>query len=304
MKELNIIYDYGNGEYDTLRFQNEIGKVYLSNARKPNRHNILTASMGHSEPGDSLLVLEPAVANICDYDIENLKKFRYVFGFAEKAYKNLPENKFIKINYPVTNTKLSFEDIKQYLKPFNKRKNHVVIVANNKHLNYSFGSIYQMRIVLADFLYKNKIDIKWFGHLPLNKPYYKGNVDNKLELLSNSKFTICSENTYDPIYSENYLTEKMPDAWCASSVPIYMGCYNIDEFKFSKNMYIDLRKYITILGENKFKISTDLLEVIASYSETEYTKYLSQLTQNINSENGFHNIITYENVYIKMLEIL
>jgi hypothetical protein len=304
MKEINIIYTHQNST--EIKFQNEQGIVYQSNQRDPNKINVFTSSRASCEPEDSVIVLEPIVVDIFDYDTDNLKRFKYIFGFAEQAYTELGD-KFIKINYPADFSK-SWKSITQYSKSFHQRSNTVVIIANLKQPQHQ-SSIYGLRLRLADFLYANNIHVKWYGHNSLDRPYYKGPIEgdwaqSKLEILCNSKFTICSENIYDPIYSENYLTEKMPHAWFASCVPIYMGCHNIDDFGFSPNMYIDLRKYIKIFDKDNFEISKSLLNVIQNYTDSDYQTYLSELMININSNNSFTNITSLENVCKKMIEVL
>ena len=308
MKEINIIYPYQKST--EIKFQNEYGIVYQSNKKDPNKINVFTSTRNIPESEDSIIILEPIVVDPCSYDVDNLKKFRYVFGFAEQAYTELGD-KFIKINYPADFNK-SWKDVsllsKPYPKPFNQRSNCVIIIANPKQSVHQ-NSIYTLKIRLADFLYKNNIDVKWYGTQSLEKPYYKGRIDGdwdiyKIEVLSNSKFTICCENTYHPIYSENYLTEKMPHAWFSGCVPIYMGCYNIDEFGFSPHMYIDLRKYIQIIDKDNFKIDASILDVIQKYNDSDYQLYLSELMTNTKLENSFINITSYENICKKMIEVL
>jgi hypothetical protein len=301
MKEINLIFPFHEGE-DCFRFQNEFGRVMLSNKRNPNKINVFMGSDNPAQPEDSVLILEPITVNPCDYDLQNLKRFRYIFGFAEQAYTELG-NKFIKINYPSTLTKKSIEYIAPYMKKFRQRQHQVGVVANIRQSDHA-SSIYPLRLALADFLYQNKIDVHWYGGCALKKPYYKGRLEDKLKFLCNCKFTICSENTYDPIYSHNYLTEKMPQAWFSGCVPLYMGCYNIDDLGFSPNMYIDLRKHVHIIDTNNYKINSSILDVIHKYDDSDYQNYLHEMVLNFKSQDGFTDIINYENVFRKMVEVL
>ncbi len=301
MKDINLIFIPHEGE-DYFRFQNEFGRVMLSNKRNPNKINVFMGSDNPCEPDDSTLILEPIVVNRCDYDFDNLKRFRYVFGFAEQAYTELG-NKFVKVNYPSYLTKQNLDYIAPYMKKFRQRQHQVVVVANIRPSDHE-SSIYPLRLALADFLYQNRVNVQWYGSSLIKKPYYRGKLDDKLKLLSNSKFTICSENTYHPIYSENYLTEKMPQAWFAGCVPLYMGCHNIDNFNFSPHMYIDLRKYVKIIDKDNYKIDPSIVDVIHKYDDPDYHNYLSEMIKNLKSEHGFTDIINYENVFKKMIEVL
>jgi hypothetical protein len=61
-------------------------------------------------------------------------------------------------------------------------------------------------------------------------------------LMSKSKFVFCFENIHDPVYSMNYMTEKIFHGFIAAAVPIYCGCWNIEEV-ISPDLFIDIRKF-------------------------------------------------------------
>ncbi len=89
----------------------------------------------------------------------------------------------------------------------------------------------------------------------------------------------------------------MPEVWFSGAVPIYMGCYNIDQFGFHPDSYIDLRKFTD--GKN-IKLR-DLLNEINNFDEDKYNKYLAAVDYNINQANLF-NIISEDRVMAKMIE--
>jgi len=88
---------------------------------------------------------------------------------------------------------------------------------------------------------------------------YKGELDDKIQKISQYKFCFAVENAEAP----GYITEKIFDCFKAGSVPIYYGAPNVGEH-IPSNSYIDLRNY-----ENY----EDLLDYINSISENEYEKY-------------------------------
>lgn len=61
-------------------------------------------------------------------------------------------------------------------------------------------------------------------------------------LLADCKFVFCLENTHDEHYSINYLTEKIFHGFLVAAIPIYCGCWNIDQL-VPADTYIDFRKF-------------------------------------------------------------
>ena len=51
-------------------------------------------------------------------------------------------------------------------------------------------------------------------------------VKNKIDYLSNYKFSIAMENSD----GDGYLSEKIVDSFLAGTIPIYYGDYILDEF--------------------------------------------------------------------------
>lgn len=83
-----------------------------------------------------------------------------------------------------------------------------------------------------------------------NKPpkTYRGTVENKNQVMSKYKFSICYENACD---IPGYITEKIFDSFFAGCVPVYWGANNIDKH-IPKNCYIDKRLFNTYEELYKF----------------------------------------------------
>lgn len=86
-----------------------------------------------------------------------------------------------------------------------------------------------------DFFWKltrqyKKIDSsgKLFNNItmPQNTPDEGHGSKNYIDFITNYKFMICFENVSAP----NYLTEKLINAYCGKTIPIYWGCPNISDF--------------------------------------------------------------------------
>jgi hypothetical protein len=230
--QLNIIYHDHHGE-QKLIYKSESGEVYYSNKRDYSMINIGMNWHSNQDPKqkDGLLILEPyCVNNGMDYDLQFHKKINKIFTWSIKPIEHTTScKKVIEINHPCYHILPDIKNLQNNWSTWNERSNKIVFIASNKSSNH-FSEIYSLRLQLADLLSKySKYEVEWYGQIPVDKTYYKGQVDSKEQLLKTVKFSVCTENCYDPIYSHNYFTEKMPDVWLAGCVPIYMGCYNIDD---------------------------------------------------------------------------
>jgi alpha(1,3/1,4) fucosyltransferase len=88
---------------------------------------------------------------------------------------------------------------------------------------------------------------------------YRGECDNKVETLSDYRFSICFENAAFP----GYITEKIFDCLYAGCVPIYYGAPDIDSY-IPKQCFIDFRQ---------FKSYEDLTEMLASVQPRDFEAY-------------------------------
>lgn len=82
-----------------------------------------------------------------------------------------------------------------------------------------------------------------------------------LKMINIYQFCLCMESTYHPYWSWDWVTERLWNCFRAKTVPIYLGCYNIEQL-VPKDLYIDLRDYF--IDEKKFtfdldKLSNDLI---------------------------------------------
>ena len=101
------------------------------------------------------------------------------------------------------------------------------------------------------------------GLLPFN-PFisksWRGVIKNKNDVLLNSRFSIVYEN----IRGQNdYITEKIFDAFRFGNVPVYWGAENISDY-IPNDCFIDRRK---------FKSHFDLYYFLKDMKEEKYIKY-------------------------------
>jgi hypothetical protein len=87
-------------------------------------------------------------------------------------------------------------------------------------------------------------------------------------LMTKAKFVFCLENIHDPIYSVNYLTEKIFHGFLSASVPIYAGAWNVEHL-IPPDIFIDLRKFDMDPAK--------AMDHCEKMSDTEYQGYLDRI---------------------------
>lgn len=292
---INIVYE-GHSGPPSLHHASDIGTVHVWNQRDSNKFNIFTKIIDPKK-NDCFFMQEPVVVRPQDFDQNNIKKFYKVFTWFDSF--DLPN--IVKINFPSILNNPTLKDLKSN-PSWDERNNEIVIIANPKKSSHS-ASIYSIREKLADELYQKGFKISWYGQQKIRKPYYVGSVDNKLQILKKARFSICSENTYDPLYSKNYLTEKLPHVLISGCVPMYIGCHNIDEFNMNDKSMIDLRKYIKVPPNTKFDIDA-LAERILNFNQLDYNTYREEIYKEIQKPNGLFHRVSYHTAYETMLRTL
>jgi hypothetical protein len=81
---------------------------------------------------------------------------------------------------------------------------------------------------------------------------YFGRCEDKLETLSQYRFSICFEN----MELAGYMTEKIIDCFVAGVIPIYLGDPSAD-LSIPKNAYIDARAFSSLLELDTYLQSID-----------------------------------------------
>lgn len=168
-----------------------------------------------------------------------------------------------------------------------KEKRFLVIVNKNTQPFYpfkllnSFGrELYTQRIKAIEFFQRTIPDSFDLYGRGWNKPKkynlkelifgyerylaYKGEINDKIKLMSNYKYCLCFENLTNV---NGYVTEKIFDCFKAKCVPIYWGASDIEKY-IPKNCFIDFRDF-----GNYGK----LLNYITSLDEGVYNDYIKNI---------------------------
>lgn len=302
-KEITVVYPAHPGER-VVHYEGPEGKVWLSNSRASGMPNVFCSwhSCPHPEPGDSIYLMEPVVVHTQDYDVNFLDRFHKIFGCFSRCFEGAKiQHKCVTVNYGSTLQPENADALKAKWKAWNDRINGVVIVSSCKTSGHQC-STYHLREDLAQFFYKNGYQVAWFGGIPNSKhqSYFKGFLQDKIGEIAKYKFHVCTENTYDVRHSYNYMTEKLPHGIEGGAVPLYMGCYNIEELVPS-DCYFDLRPFV---DQNK-KLKEDLLlQAIKRYSKEDFEKYQVSAYNFMKDPNGLFYHTDMRRAYKKMLEVL
>lgn len=248
-----------------------------------------------------LITWEPPIINKFNFERKKHKYFDLILTWDDDLIDNL---KYFKFFYPQP-------DFVKPLKVDYHSKRLCTLIAGNK-CSYKMNELYSKRLDEIDFFEKNRgFDFDFYGRgwkgLPdcfgtpiLIKIYnkiirlffdygkknlyrnYKGVTNKKLETLSKYKFTICYENQTN---LNGYLTEKIFDCFFAGSVPIYLGCENIEKY-IPKDCFID---------RGGFDSTVQLVEYIASIDENLYNNYIDSINKYLISDNYKQVSETYLN---------
>lgn len=118
-----------------------------------------------------------------------------------------------------------------------------------------------------------------------------GNHINNLTVINKYKFMFAPEPMYHELWSWDWVTERMWNAFKSKTIPIYIGCYNIENLVPSE-FYIDMRKF------------SDLAELgkhIQSFTENQYIDITEKAyewyynTCKISNMNDLEELLSYYN---------
>lgn len=106
-----------------------------------------------------------------------------------------------------------------------------------------------------------------FGKPAMDTPNYRGVADDKGETFSRYRYALCFENTYHPLWTRGYLTEKILDCMASLTIPIYYGCSNIEEL-VPADCVVDYRRFSSL---------EELDDFLQSMTDEEYLGYAARM---------------------------
>jgi len=206
--------------------------------------------VGNSPSKDkSLFLLEAPNIQPQNYLSEKLKQYKKVYTWNSRLYEEykalgidvvkLPNFPLFD-NYYIPDTYVKFED----------KIDGICLICRYREKQSSDFDISYKRIEVFESL--EGITKHCYGKIPYCGDHYKGVIGDgngtypssvdKLNMLAKYKFNLCFENAYHEMGSFDYITEKITDCFKARTVPVYYGCYNIQD-RIPKELYIDFRDF-------------------------------------------------------------
>ena len=141
---------------------------------------------------------------------------------------------------------------------------------------------------------KTRMDV--FGTPAMGTPNYRGVADDKAETFSRYRYALCFENTYHPLWTKGYLTEKILDCMASLTIPIYYGCSNIEEL-VPADCFVDYRRFSSLEELDAF---------LQSMTDEEYLGYAERMRDFVKEYNApdrhsayrlYETIVTTMNEY-------
>lgn len=117
-----------------------------------------------------------------------------------------------------------------------------------------------------------RLGTQLFGYKPF--PGWRGEIEFKSDILSNTKFSYCYENIKG---LPNYITEKIFDSFLSGCVPIYWGADNVQEY-IPANCFIDRRR---------FKDTAEVHHYLMSITQEEYGEFQRNIFDFLKSEKCY-----------------
>ncbi|MBD3279079.1 MAG: hypothetical protein GF388_12330, partial [Candidatus Aegiribacteria sp.] len=249
-------------------------------------------------PGwDVLVSLEPIVVLPGEYSQRVWERFDHVLTLVDTLAER--GQKFTKIYYPAfdapgTKHSARSKDL-SYGKNTSEKKNAICMISGNKNSSVP-GELYSRRIEAAQWFQEHSdIPFDVFGRPPfLHLPNYRGELtphSQKFVTLAEYRYSLCFENIYDPLWSKGYMTEKLLDCLMCGTVPIYLGCYNVEEY-IPPECFIDFRT---------FKDYSELDEFLHGISDSEYSDYIRCIHNWV--EAGNLSRFSMNRIYDKLLSL-
>lgn len=240
-----------------------------------------------------LLVFETEFVKIENADTTEWSKYRKIFTWNDDLVDG---NRFIKINFP---NPIHVNPVDG----FAKRNHFCCLISGNKTLSViDERDLYVERIktirwfeqnAAMDFdLYGIDWDLPAWGRANFGKlmrrifrvtsklfkmhpfPSYRGRVEHKRVVLTNTRFAICYENVRD---LPGYITEKIFDCFFSGCVPVYWGASNITDY-IPADCFIDRRQ---------FRDTEEVYVFLKTMTEQEFKGYQQRIAAFLQSDAAY-----------------
>jgi len=217
-----------------------------------------------------LMVLESPLVRPDNYDMPFHGHFDRIFTWDDSLVDG---DRYLKFNYVIDPDAVFDPDV---VKQRFEAQKLCTMIAGAKSSTHPH-ELYSHRVRTIHWFesdFPQDFDLYGMGWQADEYPSYRGKVDNKLEVLSRYRFSLCYENAGN--YA-GYITEKILDCLLAGTVPVYGGAPNIKNW-IPADCFIDLRDYGTY---------NELHDRLTGMSEDEHGRYLDRIHGLIVSEQFY-----------------
>lgn len=234
--------------------------------------------------------LEPPLISPLSSDISYLKNFDLIFTWNKKILEQSPlSGKAIEIRLPNPIPQKILESGDTKFRSVRDREFKICMLNSNKAPpTIEKVELYSERVKIIRWLEKNLPDkfalfgpgwekpskvirgtniflykIEKLKSVIFNKKPFSshlGTVETKREVLSNSRFAVCFENSRGPA---GYISEKIFDCFFSGCVPIYLGDPNVSS-QIPKESFI---------AADAFTTYEDLFEFVLGMTDEDYESY-------------------------------
>lgn len=156
------------------------------------------------------------------------------------------------------------------------REKAICQICGDKY-SLSAEEIYSERRKVARWFHRHartRMDV--FGKPPMDTPNYRGTCADKAETLAGYRYALCFENTFHPVWTRGYLTEKILDCMASGTIPIYYGCSNIEEL-VPVDCFVDYRRFSSL---------EELDQFLQSMTDEEYLGYAKRMQKFFKTYNA------------------
>ncbi|MEK0336821.1 MAG: glycosyltransferase family 10 [Nitrosopumilus sp.] len=212
-------------------------------------HNYITHGRVNNKARgfNHLLTWEPYVVRPQNWNVDIINQYASFISFNRKFCESQGITAKCYITDSCSNGSIEV-DLNTF-KSYDEKIKGICVLGKRGH-NKRDGNIYYLREEFLDNLLVEPFLVKHlYAHNRWGDSYYQGRCEPydpwgfcTLKKVSEYLFCFCPENTYHSLWSWGYLTERLFRCFKAKTVPIYIGCYNIENL-VPKDLFIDFRDF-------------------------------------------------------------
>ena len=207
-----------------------------------------------------------------NYDIKQIRLYGGIATWNEKVYNQLNQMgaNVVKLNgFPLFD---NYYQLDEFI-PTEEKDGVCIMCRYRGKPQFDYDLSYKR---VETFMNLKGMTKHAYGTVPYADEHYRGVAGtgqgtypsslDKFKVLNKYKFAVCFENAYHPLWSWDYITEKILDCFKAKVIPIYYGCYNIEKI-IPPELYIDYRQ---------FKNDDELSEYLNEFDMSKYDEMVDK----------------------------